>query len=357
MSKVVPKIVSKSASGSLLRKTHLLVNRRFCIAPMLDWTTRHQRFFMRLITKHALLYTEMITTGALIYGDRDRYLHYDETEHPVALQLGGSDPKAMAQCAKMAEDYGYDEVNINVGCPSERVQKGAFGACLMLEPELIAECIGEMKVAASTTPITVKNRIGVDHHDSYENLTHFIDIVSAAGCSTFYIHARSAWLKGLSPKDNRDIPPLNYDMVYQLKRDFPDIEFIINGGIKTLSSSIQHLKQLDGVMMGREAYSNPYSLVEVDNLIYGINKTAPTRHKVLDQFMNYVDKQLQQGVFLNHMTNHILGLFHAQPGAKAWRRHLSENASKKGAGLEVLKEAKLIQAIPQKEFDLKNSKL
>lgn len=351
------KIVAKTASDSSLRKAGLSVSRRFCIAPMLDWTTRHQRYFTRLITKQALLYTEMITTGALIYGDRDRYLNYNEAEHPVALQLGGSDPKAMAQCAKMAEDYGYDEVNINVGCPSERVQKGAFGACLMLEPELIAECIGEMTVAASNTPITVKNRIGVDHHDSYENLTHFIDIVSAGGCSTFYIHARSAWLKGLSPKENRDIPPLNYEMVYQLKRDFPQIEFIINGGIKTLSSSMEHLEQVNGVMMGREAYSNPYSLVEVDNLIYNTNQPAPTRHQVLDQFMDYVDEQLLQGVFLNHMTNHILGLFHAQPGAKAWRRHLSENASKKGAGLKVLEEAKIIQNIHQKEFDLKNSKL
>ena len=349
------KIAAKPSCDSSSRKADLSVSRRFCIAPMLDWTTRHQRYFTRLITKQALLYTEMITTGALIYGDRDRYLNYNEVEHPVALQLGGSDPKAMAQCAKMAEDYGYDEVNINVGCPSERVQKGAFGACLMLEPELIAECMGEMKVAASNTPITVKNRIGVDHHDSYENLLHFIEIVSAAGCDTFYIHARSAWLKGLSPKENRDIPPLKYEMVYQLKRDFPHIEFVINGGIKTLSASIKHLEQIDGVMMGREAYSNPYSLVEVDNLIYGMNQEASTRHQVFNQFMDYVDNQLQQGVLLNHMTNHILGLFHAQPGAKAWRRYLSENASKRGAGLEVLKEAKKIQSIHQKEFDLKNT--
>lgn len=344
------KITAQTVSG-------VSVSRRFCIAPMLDWTTRHQRYFMRLITKEALLYTEMITTGALIHGDRDRHLNYNEAEHPVALQLGGSDPKAMAQCAKMAEDYGYDEVNINVGCPSERVQKGAFGACLMLEPELIAECIGEMKVATNHIPITVKNRIGVDDHDSYSELTHFVDTIASAGCDTFIIHARKALLKGLSPKQNREIPPLSYPTVYRLKKDFPQIEFILNGGVKTVEESKEHLKLVDGVMLGREAYHNPYVMIEVDSQLYHVEEKARNRNQVIDLFAKYTESQLTLGVPLNHMARHILGLFHGQPGAKAWRRHLSENSTKKGAGIEVLQQAKEIQDIHQKEFDLKNSSL
>ncbi len=333
------------------------LDRRFCVAPLLDLTTRHQRYFMRLISQHAVLYTEMITTGAIIYGDRDRYLQYNEAEHPLAIQLGGSEPKDMAQCAKLAEDYGYDEVNINVGCPSERVQKGAFGACLMLEPELIAECVGEMKVATSHTPITVKNRIGVDDHDSYDELSRFIDVISTAGCNTFIIHARKAWLKGLSPKQNREIPPLSYPTVYRLKKDFPELEFIINGGIKSIATeAVAHLKNVDGVMLGREAYHNPYAMIEVDSLLYGDKKETKTRHQTIELFIKYTENQLAKGVPLNHMTRHILGLFHAQPGAKAWRRHLSENATKKGAGIEVLQQAKEIQHKHQKEFDLKNSR-
>jgi tRNA-dihydrouridine synthase A len=310
---------------------------------------------MRLISQHAVLYTEMITTGALIYGDRDRYLQYNEEEHPVAIQLGGSDPKDMAQCAKMAEDYGYDEININLGCPSERVQRGAFGACLMLEPELIAECIGEMKAATSHTPITVKNRIGVDDHDSYDQLSHFVDTIASAGCGTFIIHARKALLKGLSPKQNREIPPLSYPTVYRLKKDFPQIEFILNGGVKTVEESKEHLKYVDGVMLGREAYHNPYAMIEMDNQLYQAKKEIPSRQQVIDIFIKYTKEQLATGVPLNHMTRHILGLFHGQPGAKAWRRHLSENATKQGAGIEVLQQAKEIQHIHQKEFDLKNS--
>ena len=337
-------------------QTHKL-NRRFCVAPLLDLTTRHQRFFMRLLSRHAVLYTEMITTGALIYGDRDRYLQYNEAEHPVAIQLGGSDPKDMALCAKMAEDFGYDEININLGCPSERVQKGAFGACLMLEPELIAECIGEMRVAACHTPITVKNRIGVDNHDSYEKLTRFVEIIAAAGCDTFIIHARKALLKGLSPKENREIPPLSYPTVYQLKKDFPEIEFIINGGIKTLTEARQHLQQVDGVMLGREAYHNPYLLSKVDKYLYNDNHDLLDRHQILDLFINYANEELSKGVPLGHMSRHILGLFHGQPGAKAWRRHLSENVQKQNTGIEVLHQAKEIQNKHQKEFDLKNSKL
>ena len=331
------------------------LDRRFCVAPLLDLTTRHQRYFMRLISQHAVLYTEMITTGALIYGDRDRYLQYNDEEHPVAIQLGGSDPKDMAQCAKMAEDYGYDEININLGCPSERVQKGAFGACLMLEPELIAECIGEMQAATSHTPITVKNRIGVDDHDSYDELTHFVNTIAAAGCGTFIIHARKALLKGLSPKQNREIPPLSYPTVYRLKRDFPQIEFILNGGVKTVEESKEHLKLVDGVMLGREAYHNPYAMIEVDQQLYKSKNLILNRQQIIDLFIKYTEEQLSLAIPLNHMTRHILGLFHGQPGAKAWRRHLSENSTKKGAGIEVLQQAKEIQGIHQKEFDLKKS--
>ena len=283
MSKIAtPTVLEPTVLELSLEKIDLSVSRRFCIAPMLDWTTRHQRYFMRLITKQAFLYTEMITTGALIYGDRDRYLNYNEAEHPVALQLGGSDPKAMAQCAKMAEDYGYDEVNINVGCPSERVQKGAFGACLMLEPELIAECIGEMKVATNNISITVKNRIGVDDNDSYSELTHFIGTIASVGCDTFIIHARKAVLKGLSPKQNREIPPLSYPTVYRLKKDFPQIEFILNGGVKTVEESKEHLKLVDGVMLGREAYHNPYAMIEVDSQLYHAEEKALKRKQVVD---------------------------------------------------------------------------
>ncbi len=334
-----------------------LPDRRFCVAPMLDWTSTHQRYFMRLITQHAVLYTEMVTTGALIHGDRDRYLRYHSAEHPLALQLGGSDPKDMAQCALMAQEFGYDEVNINVGCPSERVQKGAFGACLMLEPELIAECVAEMQVAASTMPITVKHRIGVDEHDSYEQLVTFIEIVAAAGCSTFIVHARKAWLKGLSPRENREIPPLSYKTIYRLKQDFPELEIVLNGGITTLKDSCMHLQYVDGVMVGREAYHNPYHWEQVDAMIYASARTSYDRHQILDRFIPYVQKQLEQGVHLGHMTRHILGLFHGQPGARAWRRHLSEHGSRKGAGIEVLQQAKEIQLEHQKAFDLKNARL
>jgi len=314
------------------------INRRFCVAPMLDWTDRHERFFLRLMSKHALLYTEMVTTGALIHGDKDRYLHFNKEEHPVALQLGGSAPEAMAICAKMAEDYGYDEVNINVGCPSDRVQNGAFGACLMAEPELVAENVSAMRNAVDI-PVTVKNRIAIDEMDEYKCLLDFLEKVSEAGCKTFIIHARKAWLKGLSPKQNRDVPPLNYDLVYQMKRDFPELEIIINGGIKTLDESVEHLKQVDGVMIGREVYYNPFLMNQVDQEIYGKAQNEASAFDVLEQYMEYMQKQMEQGVYLKHMSRHLLGLFIGQAGAKAWRRHISENAHKKGAGIEVIKEA------------------
>ena len=314
------------------------LNRKFTVAPMLDWTDRHCRHFHRLLTKYAILYTEMVTTGALLNGDVDRHLRFDVAEHPVALQLGGSDPHDLATCARMAADYGYDEVNINVGCPSERVQKGAFGACLMAEPELIGECVSAMQAAVSI-PITVKNRIGIDDQDDYEGLHRFISTVSQAGCRTFIIHARKAWLKGLSPKENREIPPLRYESVYQIKREFPQLEILINGGITTLEQCQQHLQYVDGVMVGREAYHNPWVLAQVDAQLYGTSSAVDDRKAIVEAFLPYVQQQLEQGVPLGHMTRHILGIFQGMAGARAWRRHISENAHKAGAGVELLREA------------------
>jgi tRNA-dihydrouridine synthase A len=280
----------------------------------------------------------MVTTGALIHGDRQRYLKFNPEEHPIAMQLGGSDPTDLSECAKMVEDMGYDEININVGCPSERVQKGSFGACLMAEPELIADCVEQMRQVVDI-PITVKHRIGIDDKDSYAELQHFIHTVAAGGCENFIIHARKAWLKGLSPKQNRDIPPLKYDVVYQIKHDFPDLEIIINGGIKTLHECQQHLEQVDGVMMGREVYHNPYILAELDQILYGVDTPILTRKQILQQLMPYVEDQLSHGVYLKHISRHLLGLFQGISGAKAWRRHISENSYKVGAGIDVLQDA------------------
>ncbi|MBO0613094.1 MAG: tRNA dihydrouridine(20/20a) synthase DusA [Pseudomonadota bacterium] len=314
------------------------LNRKFTVAPMLDWTDRHCRYFHRLLSKQAVLYTEMVTTGALLHGDPERHLRFNPAEHPVALQLGGSDPQEMAECARLAESYGYDEVNINVGCPSERVQKGAFGACLMAEPQLIADCVAAMR-AAVTIPVTVKNRIGIDDQDDYGGLHQFISTVSQAGCETFIIHARKAWLQGLSPKENRDIPPLRYELVYQIKQEFPQLEIIINGGITTLEQCQQHLQHVDGVMVGREAYHNPWLLAQVDPLIYGIDAPFLDRKAVLEAFLDYVQAQQAAGVALNHLSRHILGLFQGMPGARGFRRLISENAHKADAGIELLREA------------------
>ena len=308
------------------------------MAPMLDWTDRHCRYFHRLLTKQAVLYTEMVTTGALLHGDSERHLRFNQEEHPVALQLGGSDPQDMAECARLAEQYGYDEVNINVGCPSERVQRGAFGACLMAEPDLIAECVTAMQ-AAVNIPITVKNRIGIDDQDDYGGLHQFISTVSQAGCQTFIIHARKAWLKGLSPKENRDIPPLRYELVYQIKQEFPALEIIINGGITTLEQCQQHLQHVDGVMVGREAYHNPWLLAQVDPLIYGTDAPFLDRKAAFEAFLDYVQAQQAAGVALNHMSRHILGLFQGMPGARAFRRLISENAHKQSAGIALLRES------------------
>lgn len=313
-------------------------NRTFSVAPMLDWTDRHQRYFMRLITHHALLYTEMVTTGAIIYGERDRYLQFNQEEHPVALQLGGSDVKDLASCSKIAEDYGYDEINLNLGCPSNRVQNGSFGACMMAEPELVAECIAEMSEAVSI-PVTAKTRIGIDDRDSFDELVHFIGSLHQAGCNSFVIHARKAILQGLSPKENRSIPPLKYDVVYKIKQIFPDCHITLNGGVKTLQETAEHLHHVDGVMMGREAYHNPYLLAEVDRLFYDDPHSLLSRHQVVETMFPYIEKELSKGVRLQSIVRHMLGVFQAVPGTKAWKRFLSENAHKKEAGVDVLQHA------------------
>tara|TARA_R110002051_G_scaffold281817_2_gene343552 strand:- start:4451 stop:5515 length:1065 start_codon:yes stop_codon:yes gene_type:complete len=310
------------------------LDRTFSIAPMLDWTDRHYRYFARLMSSKALLYTEMITTGAILQGKGD-YLAYSEQEHPVALQLGGSNAVDLAACAKLAAERGYDEVNLNVGCPSDRVQNGRFGACLMAEPELVAQCVDAMK-QVTDIPITVKTRIGIDEQDSYQFLTDFIEIVSARGCSAFTIHARKAWLQGLSPKENREIPPLDYERVYQLKRDYPHLNISINGGIKTLEESKLHLAQLDGVMVGREAYQNPYILAQVDQQLCGLDTPVITRQQVIEQMLPYIEAHLAQGGRLNHITRHMIGLFQGLPGSRGWRRHLSENAHKPNADIGVV---------------------
>lgn len=314
------------------------LKRRFTVAPMMDWSDSHCRYFWRLLSKNAVLYSEMVTTGALIYGDRARFLQFNAQELPLALQLGGSNPKALAECARMAEDWGYSEVNLNCGCPSDRVQNGMIGACLMAEPELVAECIAAMQDAVAI-PITVKHRIGIDDMEDYAGLTHFVSTVAASGCKTFIVHARKAWLKGLSPKENRDIPPLQYEMVYQLKRDYPELEIIINGGITSLGQCQELLQHTDGVMLGREIYSNPYLLAEVDRVFYGATQAAPTRAEVMAEFMAYCAEQLARGVRLSHMSRHILGLYQGLPRARRFRRVISEQAHKPGAGIAVLEEA------------------
>lgn len=311
---------------------------KFSIAPMLDWTDRHCRYFHRLLSSETQLYTEMITTGAIIHGKGD-FLAYNEEEHPLVLQLGGSNSADLATCAKLAAERGYDEINLNVGCPSDRVQNGRFGACLMAEPQLVADCVSAMKDVVDI-PITVKTRIGIDDHDSYEFLTDFISIVSEkSGCDQFTIHARKAWLSGLSPKENREIPPLDYQRAYQLKRDFSHLVIAVNGGVKTLEEAKEHLQHLDGVMVGREAYQNPYILAEVDQQIFGLDKPVKKRTQVVEEMYPYIEQQLVNGAYLGHITRHMLGLFQNMPGARQWRRYISENAHKPGSGIEVVEAA------------------
>ena len=318
---------------------------------MMDWTDRHCRVFHRLLSRRALLYTEMVTTGALLHGNAARHLDFDPSEHPVALQLGGSDPVALAAAAKMGEDRGYDEINLNVGCPSDRVQNGAFGACLMATPDVVAEGVAAM-CSAVRIPVTVKHRIGIDDLESYEELHHFISTVAAAGCETFIVHARKAILKGLSPKQNREIPPLRYDVVQRLKEDFPELTVVLNGGVKTLNDTQTHLSWADGVMIGRGAYQHPYLLAGVDSQIFGEDRLPPTRREVLDAYLPYAEEMLSQGVYLSHLTRHILGLFSGQPGARHWKRTLSERSHLPGAGVEVILDA--VAAIPDGALDTRN---
>jgi tRNA-dihydrouridine synthase A len=314
-------------------------SRKLSVAPMLDWTDRDFRYLLRLISKHTLLYTEMVTTGALIHGDRQRFLAHDVTEYPLALQLGGSDPAALAECAKMGEDEGYSEINLNVGCPSDRVQSGSFGACLMAEPQLVAEGVAAMKNAVNI-PVTVKTRLGIDEQDSYQFLTDFIDAVSAAGCEIFILHARKAWLKGLSPKENRDVPPLDYERVYQIKKDYPELHIDINGGIHSLVEVQEHLKHVDGTMVGRAIYHDPYLLADVDNVIFNQRSDyILSRHEVIEAMLPYIEQRMKQGRPLKSITRHLLGLFQGQPGARRWRRHLSENAHLPDAGIHTLQQA------------------
>ncbi len=320
-----------------------MMSRKISIAPMMDCTDKHYRYLSRLLSKRVLLYTEMITTGALINGDRERFLAFHPGEHPLAIQLGGSDRGALVRCARVAADYGYDEVNLNVGCPSDRVHSGRFGACLMANPRLVADCVAAMCDAVAV-PVTVKTRIGIDDHDSYAHLSDFVLTVAASGCGTFIVHARKAWLRGLSPKQNREIPPLRYDVVYRLKRDFPALAIIINGGITTYEQIRGHLAHVDGVMIGREAYYNPYFQAELDRRFLGGNEASPSREQIVEQYLTYIEHQRQRGVPSQHMTRHLLGLYRGQPGARIWRQHLTESHRRAACskmlhqGLELMRE-------------------
>ncbi|MEV4780208.1 tRNA dihydrouridine(20/20a) synthase DusA [Burkholderia sp. LMU1-1-1.1] len=317
-------------------------SRRLSVAPMMDWTDRHCRVFHRHISRHTWLYTEMVTTGALVYGDVERHLRFNEEEHPVALQLGGSDPADLATSAKLGEKWGYDEINLNCGCPSERVQKGAFGACLMAEPQLVADCVKAMRDAVSID-VTVKHRIGIDQTESYDFVRDFVGTVADAGCKTFIVHARNAILKGLSPKENREVPPLKYDYAYRLKRDFPDFEIIINGGIKTEAEIDEHLKHLDGVMLGREAYHNPFVMATFDQRYYGDDSAIKSREQVIEAMIPYIQAQLAQhgvkGLKLNSITRHMLGLMTGLPGARQFRQVLSDSKKLAAGDANLLLEA------------------
>ncbi|TSH69909.1 tRNA dihydrouridine(20/20a) synthase DusA [Acinetobacter sp. RF15A] len=297
---------------------------RISVAPMMDWTTKDYRFFARLFNPNVILYTEMVTTGAIIHGDSKRHLDFNQEEHPIILQLGGSNPKDLATCTKMAQDWGYNEVNLNVGCPSDRVQNNKIGACLMAESDLVAECIDAMRNAVEI-PVSVKHRIGIDHMQSYEEMLHFVDTVAKTGCNNFIVHARIALLQGLSPKENREVPPLRYEDVYRLKQDRPDLTIEINGGIKTYAETLEHLKHVDGVMIGREAYHNPYLLAELGQLW---NLEAPDRFDIMQEMLPYIARRMAEGAPLSIISRHILGLFQNLPGARKWRQALSGGNAK-----------------------------
>jgi tRNA-dihydrouridine synthase A len=313
----------------------------FAVAPMMDWTDRHCRYFHRLLSPHALLYTEMVTAPAVLHGDRERLVGFDPFEHPVALQLGGAEPSELASAARIGADLGYDEINLNVGCPSDRVQSGRFGACLMREPALVADCVAAMRAAVSGAgrhvPVTVKCRLGVDEQDEYADLAHFVDTVRASGCTVFIVHARKAWLEGLSPKENREIPPLDYERVYELKRAFPELTIVVNGGIASVEDVRAHLLRVDGVMLGRTAYHEPYRLAEIEHALHGT--PLPPRDGVLARFRPYIEAHLARGERLQHISRHLLGLYQGLPGARAYRRLLSERAHRADAGYEIVEQA------------------
>ncbi|WP_448560864.1 tRNA dihydrouridine(20/20a) synthase DusA [Trichothermofontia sp.] len=318
------------------------------VAPMMDRTDRHFRYFMRQITRRTLLYTEMVTSQAILHGDREQLLGFSPEEKPLVLQVGGDRPQDLATCARLAADFGYDEINLNVGCPSPRVQSGKFGACLMLQPERVAECVAAMR-AATSIPVTVKHRIGVDDRDRYEDLVQFVTTVAAAGCQRFTVHARKAWLQGLSPKENREVPPLRYGDVYQLKQAFPQLRIEINGGITTLAQAQNHLQTVDAVMIGRAAYDQPYLLAVADRDIFG-DATAipPTRAAIVEAMLPYIESWITQGGKLSAITRHLFHLFAGQPGSRAWKRHLTEHSALAGAGREVLQAA--LAQVPQPEY-------
>ncbi len=318
--------------------TPKVLQRRFNIAPMMEWTDRHCRFFHRLLTRRALIYTEMVTSGAVLHGDRARLLGFDPAEHPVALQLGGCDPTALAQSARIGEDFGYDEINLNIGCPSDRVQEGRFGACLMAEPSVVADCVTAMKSAVKI-PVTVKCRIGIDEQDPEEALFAFTDAVKAAGVDALVVHARKAWLKGLSPRENRDVPPLDYALVRRLKAAHPDLDMVLNGGITTLEQAQSELGVLDGVMMGRAAYQEPWRLLDVDPQIFGAPAQFTSPKEAAFALIPYIERELSKGVKIHAITRHVLGLFRAVPGARAFRRHLATEAVKPDASAAVMADA------------------
>jgi tRNA-dihydrouridine synthase A len=315
------------------------MDRSFSVAPMMDWTDRHCRAFHRVLTRHALLYTEMLTADAIIHGDRDRLLGFDGVEHPLALQLGGSDPVKMREAAGIGAAWGYDEINLNIGCPSDRVQSGRFGACLMLEPALVAALWSAAQEGAPDVPVTIKCRLGVDEQDPREALFALVDASAAAGCRTFIVHARKAWLQGLSPKENREIPPLDYDLVRALKRARPDLEIVLNGGLTDVSHALAEGVGLDGVMLGRAAYQNPAVLLDVDPLVFLAPAPCVDRITAVEAYMPYIERRLHEGAPLHAMTRHMLGLFNGRPGGRLWRRALSEGASKRSGGLDVVREA------------------
>jgi tRNA-dihydrouridine synthase A len=321
---------------------------RFCVAPMMDWTDRHCRFFLRQLSTHARLYTEMVNTGAILHGDAQRRLRFDPAEHPVALQLGGSEPRALARAAEAGAAFGYDEINLNCGCPSDRVQEGRFGACLMAEPQAVAVAVAAMRRACGV-PVTVKCRIGIDDSEEYAFLRHFVETVAAAGCETFIVHARKAWLSGLSPKENREIPPLRYETVYRLKQEMPGLRIVINGGIRSLADCERHLAHVDGVMLGREAYENPYLLAEVDGRLFGGARPAPTREEAVLGMRAYIEREIAAGGALSPIVRHMMGLYRGRPGGRAFRRSLSERGRAAGAGWAVVAAALAVTVKPPEE--------